>query len=210
MSSNSSLLALENGILQNEGGTAAAGYAVNNPYDLMPGGTLATYPTMAAGEQAGEQQIINAAEGKSPYYDPNESIAQFVQTYTGNGPNAVQNVAAASGLDMSQPLSTVAPNGYGSLDSLSAPTLTPEALGTAAASGSVPANTTAPGLTTTPYAGFDINAFLTSRVVVGVAGFLFVAAGLIMLSLSGLEGAVGAISQSDTVRGATRLAKLAA
>jgi hypothetical protein len=103
------LAQLENAILQEEGTLAgtSAGIPLNNPYNLETSqGTLASYPTMEAGYEAGESYLQRAITGENQAYYPGESIGEFETTYTGGDPVAGQNLADILGVDQSTPVST--------------------------------------------------------------------------------------------------------
>lgn len=96
--------------ITNAEGYGTPGYAypsANNPMDLMPGGTEATYPTIDAGLQAGDTMLSRIAQGLSSNYSPNESLAQFGNTYSGGNPNFASNVASSLGVSTSTPMSQI-------------------------------------------------------------------------------------------------------
>lgn len=94
----------------NAEGYGTPGYAyptANNPMDLMPGGTEATYPTIDAGLQAGDTMLQKIAAGLSSIYSPNQTLAQFGSTYSGGDPNFANNVASSLGVPTNTPMSQI-------------------------------------------------------------------------------------------------------
>src|SRR5271168_3515296 len=92
----------------------------NNPGAIMSGGTLNTYDTPEEGESALENLLQNAISGNSKYYNPNESIQDFENTYTGGDTNAGSNVASFLGVPSSTPISTF--GGQGTSQTSASPT----------------------------------------------------------------------------------------
>jgi hypothetical protein len=89
-------------IEQEEGGTKAAGYALNNPGDLMTtSGNLESFGSMTEGETALQGYIQNAASGTNQNYYPGETLGEFETTYTGGDPNAAGNIGKILGVDPS-------------------------------------------------------------------------------------------------------------
>lgn len=200
---------LEGGILGNEGGTSAAGYGLNNPYDIEDAnGNLVSYPSLEAGYQAGENQIISDSSGGSSIYSPSESLSQFITTFTGGNPNAPSNVGSLSGLNMNAPLSSVAPSATPSSSSSSwwsdfANLLNGTPAGMAANVPTSPAGTTA---VTAAASGTLLSTLFSSRFAIGIIGLIILGAGAFMLSISGIEGAL----QSEPAKAVKKAAALAA
>jgi hypothetical protein len=103
---------LEAAIFQEEGGTSAAGYAQNNPGDLMTNqGTLESYPTIESGENALTGYLQNAASGTNTNYYPGETLGEFETTYTGGDTSAAANVGSILGVDpATTPLASIVAN----------------------------------------------------------------------------------------------------
>ena len=80
--------------------------AYNNPGAIMSGGSLAQYPTPQAGQNALENLLTGAITGQSQYYQPNESLEQFEETYTGGDINAGSNVASILGIPSTTPINS--------------------------------------------------------------------------------------------------------
>lgn len=92
------LAQLEQAIFSEEGGTNAAGYASNNPADLMnTSGELQSFSSLTEGETALTGYLQNAASGANQNYYPGESLGEFETTYTGGDPNAAQNLSSLLG-----------------------------------------------------------------------------------------------------------------
>lgn len=83
----------------------------NNPGAITSNGSLITFPSLDAGVSALDNQLNRAISGASPYYNPNESLEQFEETYTGGDLNAGSNVASFLGVPSSTPISTFAGSG---------------------------------------------------------------------------------------------------
>lgn len=80
----------------------------NNPCDL--GGASGSYPSIAAGWNACYGQLDAMVGGTSPYYTPDESLAEIAPTYTGNDNAAswASIVAGQLGVSVDTPLSQIA------------------------------------------------------------------------------------------------------
>lgn len=78
----------------------------NNPGAITSGGSLVQFPSLEAGQTALQNQLQRAVSGQSPYYNPNESLEQFEETYTGGDMNAGTNVASFLGVPSTTPLSS--------------------------------------------------------------------------------------------------------
>lgn len=188
----------------------------------MSNGQLLSFPSMQAGQQAAYNQILKAATGQSPYYDPNASIASAVQTYTGNGPNAVQNVAAASGLDLSQPLSSLAPGtnpnqGFWSALWQNLPQYLTNIKGIASAETPLPGKAGAAAFANTAATGnpqgttnATWSTLFSSRAAFAIIGAIFIAGAVLMLSVSGIEEAINSDAGQSVKKAAGAVASVAA
>ena len=106
---------------------------------------------------------------------PDAQIVVNGQSMTGNDYNVYQQNGIELPLSSPRATGTTIP-AIPSLGDLSAPTYTPEASGVAAATGSVPADTSASG-SATGSSGLS-SAIYTSRLIILIIGVLLIAAGL--------------------------------
>lgn len=186
-------------LFENEGGGSQAGMSLNNPYDLEDSsGSLESFPSMDAGETAAQNMLILDASGGSSIYSPSEPLSQYATTYAGGDPNAAANIGSLSGLDMSQPLSSLlSPSSSTTLPSIGgAPgaVVTPSTtLGNAASAAVTSAAT-----------GGIAGMLFTPRFLVGLIGVIIVGMGLFMFALSGIEGALGLGGKAVDVIGKTK------
>lgn len=105
-----------------------------------------------------------------------DALQQYQQAQANGVPGMASKVAAAQSALSNYGTSIPATPTIPSLDGLSAPTYTPEASGVAAATGSVPANTSASG-SAAGSTGLS-SVLYTSRLIVLIVGVLLIAAGL--------------------------------
>lgn len=155
----------------------------NNPGALEDNnGNMLDFGSLDAGYAALQSKLNFDASGQSTVYNPNMTLQQFVNTYTGTqtgaNNNYAQGLADNLGVTTDTPLGQLSDQNLGQL---SAPTYSPEASGTAAASGSVPANTIAPGLANVDTSGggwfaehiASVTAIVIGVVLIGGAIFTF-------------------------------------
>lgn len=170
----------------------------NNPGALENNsGQMIDFPSYDAGYSALLDKLGFDASGQSSTYNPNMTLQDFVNKYTGTQTGDPNNYAPGLASQLGVPTSTTLgqladqnlyqsqtgnnPVTIPNVSGLSAPTYSPEASGVAAASGSVPANTTAPGLANVDTSGggwfaehiASITAIIIGIVLIGGAIFTF-------------------------------------
>ena len=113
-----SLQQLEQAIVEEEGGTSSVGYGVNNPGDLelgdqgygvttaQGGNQITNFPSLEAGYQALQNMLNKDVSGQSSIYNPNETLADYMTTFTGGNTNAGNTVASQLGVSPSTPISS--------------------------------------------------------------------------------------------------------
>lgn len=91
--------ALAQAIAQNEGWNVNGSLPqrLNNPGDLMSGGSLESFPNPQSGWDALTSKLNNISNGNSKTYPLNETLSDFANTYTGGDPNAANNIASSLG-----------------------------------------------------------------------------------------------------------------
>lgn len=80
-------------------------------------GSPLTFSSLNEGVSALQNYVNNAMGGTSNYYSPNETLAQFENTYTGGDPNAANNIASMLGVSPSIPMSSLSDQNLGSVSS---------------------------------------------------------------------------------------------
>lgn len=83
----------------------------NNPLDITSGGTVVSFPSSLAGARAGLAKLQYDLSGQSSVYSPNQTLSDFMNTWTGGNPNAANNVASILGVPTSTLMSTIAGSG---------------------------------------------------------------------------------------------------
>ena len=149
--------------------------AYNNPGSISGTGDTGTsfgagigiYSTLAAGQQALQNQLNLIASGQSAYYTPDTTLADFGTTYSGGNPSYGNNLANLLGVSPSTPIGQVINQNGSSVNNVSSTNLLTDTY-----------NRTKAALSSQAGGSFFGIKFTLEGAVIIIVGLILIAAGL--------------------------------